>query len=208
MTIWEKIKSLTDRPTSTQPLILVGLGNPGQTYEGTRHNLGREALIFLTQQESASFLPWQTSAKFKGRLCQGKIAGREIYLLLPETYMNESGRSVESFLNYHPDGELVVVHDDIDLPLGRLKLAVGRGAGGHKGVLSLIGRLDSQDFKRIRMGIRPPEPSPLPVDKLVLAKFLPAEVEAVKQMLKGVAEAVTTLVDHGWDRTMEKVNRR
>src|SRR3989344_6524480 len=138
---------------------VIGLGNPGEEYEKTLHNAGRLALEYFAQKND--FSDWDFSQKYDSLVSEGKIkkpasakasAGKEnALLLLPETFMNNSGKAVKNLLPKN----LIVVHDDIDLPLGKFKIAFGRGSGGHKGVESVMRALKTKDFWRVRVGVAP-----------------------------------------------------
>lgn len=133
--------------------VIVGLGNPGKKYAHTRHNAGWLALEALAGKSR-----WQASAKAQARYCKAEIAGRQIELLKPTTYMNNSGLAVAYVLRKHhlKPADLMVVHDDKDIALGEFKIQVNRGAAGHNGVQSIIDALGTKDFARIRIGIAPP----------------------------------------------------
>jgi len=208
MNIWQTIKQFKREVELPESLVVVGLGNPGRAYAKTRHNVGRAALTFLATDADSTFSPWQTSLKFQGQLSEGVIGDRQVYLLLPDTYMNESGRSVDQFIKYHRGVEVVIVHDDLDLPVGKLKLSVGRGPGGHKGVLSIMAWVKDQNFKRIRVGIRPLSNSLTePIEKFVLAPFTSTEEVEIEKTWVAVKEAIESLVTVGWPQTVEKIHR-
>ena len=167
-------------------MIIVGLGNPGTEYEKTRHNTGR---IVLEMFRKKNDLPeWQENKKLKGLVSQkGKIN-----LLLPETFMNKSGEAVAKIIkNKKTVKDLVVIHDDLDLPLGRFKISFNRGAGGHRGVLSIIKALKTEAFTRIRIGIAPkkkPSGKKAVID-FILGEFKPAELAALKKITQKIVIA-------------------
>jgi PTH1 family peptidyl-tRNA hydrolase len=136
--------------------LVVGLGNPGSRYRDTPHNLGSWVCDLLAERHGLR----DEVEKFQGRFRRGRIEGEDVGLLRPQTYMNASGESVAEAIRYLPTSaeELVVVFDDMDLPLGRLRIRPSGGHGGHNGLRSIIQRLGSQDFARVRVGVgRPPE---------------------------------------------------
>ena len=164
---------------------VVGLGNPGEEYVGTRHNVGRDLLCELSEK-----IP------------------KKIKLLTLDSFMNESGGPVKKFFGAAPSkktlAQLVVVHDDLDLPLGRVKISFGSGAGGHRGVASIQKALKTRDFVRVRLGISPATPSGKlkkpnneAVVDFVLGHFKPKELDILKKTKKTVAEALELLVDEG-----------
>jgi|AntAceMinimDraft_17_1070374.scaffolds.fasta_scaffold14450_4 PTH1 family peptidyl-tRNA hydrolase len=138
--------------------LIIGLGNPGQEFESTPHNLGFQ---FLDQfRKIKNFSSFQFDPSLKTRLTTAEIDGIQIILAKPQTFMNHSGRAVKQLqekFNLPPE-DIWVIHDDLDIPFGEFKIVYGRGAAGHKGVASIIQYLDNQDFHRLRLGIKPKEP--------------------------------------------------
>jgi peptidyl-tRNA hydrolase, PTH1 family len=178
---------------STLDLLVVGLGNPGREYEHTRHNVGWLVLDDLARRHDGS---WRS--KFSGSLAEVRLDGLRLGLLKPETYMNESGRSVGAaarFFKVEP-GALLVVHDDVDLEAGRLQARLGGGLAGHNGLRSLAQHLGSQDFLRLRIGVgRPGRGDRRSVADWVLSAFAPEDdVEAV---VSRSADAVETIASEG-----------
>lgn len=159
--------------------LVVGLGNPGREYEKTRHNIGAELVWRFARDHSAR----PKAKKFSSLAGEGEIEGDTVVFLLPQTYMNRSGEAVAEAVSHYrlPSDRMIVVHDDIDLPLGRLKLDFDAGAAGHKGVASIIERIGSQRFSRIRLGIGRPSGKE-EVEAYVLAPFSPAEKDAAENM--------------------------
>lgn len=167
-------------------IIVIGLGNPGKAYKLTRHNAGFLALdAFAKEQGLPAFKP---SAKHQAFLSEG--AG--VILAKPQTFMNKSGTSAKSLLKQ--GGELVVVHDDIDIPIGTVKVSKGRGSAGHKGVESIIESLGSKDFTRIRIGILPLAGKPENVEDFVLQKFSSAELPIIQDAIQETVSALTRIV--------------
>jgi PTH1 family peptidyl-tRNA hydrolase len=190
------------QPASTLDLLVVGLGNPGRGYERTRHNVGWMVIDELARRLDGSF-----RSKFSGRLAEVRLDGRRLALLKPETYMNESGRSVGAavrFFKVDPAQQLVV-HDDVDLEAGRLQARIGGGLAGHNGLRSIAQSVGSQDFLRLRIGVgRPGRGDPRPVADYVLSPFEP-EID-VEQLVRRSADAVESLAREGLEATQARYN--
>ncbi|MGZ5096721.1 MAG: aminoacyl-tRNA hydrolase [Usitatibacter sp.] len=135
--------------------LIVGLGNPGREYEKTRHNAGFWWVDAIAERKRAA---WKRESKFSGYVARIEEGGRDFWLLKPSTFMNESGRSVSSFLRFYriEPGSMLVVHDELDLPPGTVKLKKGGGTGGHNGLTDVADALDTKDFWRLRIGIGHP----------------------------------------------------
>jgi len=177
--------------------ILAGLGNPGPRYRGTRHNAG-----YLVLDELAG--RWRASFRRARDADEARV--RELLLLKPRTFMNLSGRAVQAALTRAglPPAELLVIHDDLDLPLGRLRLRRGGGAGGQRGVRDIIERL-GPDFTRLKVGIsRPPEG--WTAERWVLSRFADDERPVLETAVRAAADAVEILLDHGPEAAMNHVN--
>ncbi|MBX4187233.1 MAG: aminoacyl-tRNA hydrolase, partial [Candidatus Doudnabacteria bacterium] len=160
--------------------IIVGLGNPGKQYESSRHNLGFRVLDLLAGGEK-----WQS--KYDSQL----IKTDEVILAKPQTFMNKSGEAVAQITKFYPSAELIVIHDELDLPLGSIKIQKNVSAAGHNGVQSIIDALGTQDFIRIRLGTNNPETRGLvPGDEYVLQKFTDKEENLVKEILEKAKQAV------------------
>jgi PTH1 family peptidyl-tRNA hydrolase len=187
---------------STLDLLVAGLGNPGREYERTRHNVGWLVADELAHRHGGSF-----RSKFSGRLAETRLDGLRLALLKPETYMNESGRSLAAaarFFKVDPSA-LVVVHDDVDLEAGRLQARLGGGLAGHNGLRSIAQALGSQDFLRLRIGVgRPGRGDPRPVADYVLSPFEPDE--DVDELVSRSADAVELLAREGLERTQSRYN--
>ncbi|HEX6302213.1 MAG TPA: aminoacyl-tRNA hydrolase [Acidimicrobiia bacterium] len=169
--------------------VVVGLRNPGADYEGTRHNVGSEVVTRLLERLGES--PGRAPSRISGLTAQTGIGDDRTLFLLPLTFMNESGRVVRSVLDYYkvaPE-DLLVVHDDIDLPFGRLRLQVGRGSGGHNGIRSVESTLGTQDFSRLKLGVGRPPGSQDPAD-YVLRRFSRSERPDVDVMVEDAADVV------------------
>ena len=190
-----------DRASSLE-LLVVGLGNPGREYAGNRHNVGWMVVEELARRHGAS---WK--GKFSGQLAELRLDGHRIGLLKPETFMNESGRSVGAaarFFKVEPE-HLLVVHDDVDLEPGRLQARAGGGLAGHNGLRSLAQHLGSQEFERLRIGVgRPGRGDQRSVSDWVLSPFAPEE--DVEALVARAADAVEAVASEGLDRTQARFN--
>ena len=161
---------------------IVGLGNPEPEYRGTRHNAG----------------------KFLASLFQKKYKGKKAEVILPDLYMNESGRAVKNL----PASRLVLLHDDVDLPLGKFKIVFNRGSGGHKGVASVINALGTKKFVRVRIGISPKKkPGQKELLKFLTSKFKPSEIAALKRLSKKILSALEVIINEGYEKAMSLYNK-
>ncbi|MDO8655172.1 MAG: aminoacyl-tRNA hydrolase [bacterium] len=167
-------------------IIVVGLGNPGKAYEHTRHNAGFLALDVFAKEHGYPVL--KLSAKHQALLSEGTGA----ILAKPQTFMNKSGTSAKSLLKQ--GGELIVVHDDIDIPIGAVKVSKDRGSAGHKGVESIIEALGSKDFTRIRIGILPSAGKPEDVEDFVLKNFTVKELSLIQEAYKQASRILSGLI--------------
>lgn len=195
--------------------VIVGLGNPGKEYEKTRHNAGRLAVELLAKQEG--FQPFTFKKTANAQVTDGVIGGEKVTLVLPETMMNLSGKAVMSFVkSVKAAKHLLVIQDELDIPLGTLKMVFGRNSGGHKGVESIMRAIKTKDFARIRIGIsgegkkhQAKKPSgEEKVVKHVIGKFKPTEDALVKKMLKKTAQAARLFVVEGVEKATQEANTR
>jgi PTH1 family peptidyl-tRNA hydrolase len=185
-------------------LLVAGLGNPGREHVRNRHNAGWLVMDELGRRHGGS---WR--GKFAGRMAEVRVGDEQLALLKPETYMNDSGRSVgqaAAFFKLEPE-DVLVVHDEGDFDLGRLELKVGGGLAGHNGLRSIAHELGTQDFLRLRIGVgRPERGDPRPLADFVLANFEPHDNP--EELVARAADAVETLVAEGVERTQLQINRR
>lgn len=184
--------------------MVVGLGNPGPQYANSRHNIGFMVLGALAAQLGFSI----DKKKFNCLWAEYRLGGRKIIFTLPQTYMNLSGQAVYAMADYF-DIEaqaIAVVYDDLDLSLGRLKISVNRGAGGHKGLSSIMDYLDGGEFARLRVGIGRPRFNE-PVERYVLANFYPDEQEELGKVLESACNGLLALLEEGVNAAMQKYNR-
>jgi PTH1 family peptidyl-tRNA hydrolase len=190
------------RPASTLDLLVAGLGNPGREYSRTRHNVGWLVADELARRHGGG---WRS--KFSGQLAEVRLEASRLALLKPETYMNESGRSIAAaarFFKVAPESVLVI-HDDVDLDEGRLQARLGGGLAGHNGLRSIAGDLGSQEFLRLRLGVgRPGRGDRRSVADFVLAPFGP-ETD-VDGLVGRAADAVESLVRDGLELTQQRFN--
>jgi PTH1 family peptidyl-tRNA hydrolase len=191
-----------DGAASSLDLLVGGLGNPGPGYERTRHNLGWLVADELARRHGGSF-----RSKFSGRLAEFRIEGNRVALLKPETYMNESGRSLAAaarFFKADPE-RLLVVHDDVDLEPGRLQARSGGGLAGHNGLRSIASALGTQDFLRLRIGVgRPGRGDRRSVSDYVLSSFEPEE--DVDGLVGRSADAVESILRDGLEAAQARFN--
>ncbi|MEI6862437.1 MAG: aminoacyl-tRNA hydrolase [Verrucomicrobiota bacterium] len=188
-------------------LLVVGLGNPGREYDGTRHNAGFAVLDALVRPLG---LAWQHSRRFEADLARWDAApGRTVLLVKPQTFMNSSGRAVQALASFHrvPPAATVAVYDDLNLALGLVKVSVTGSAGGHNGVASLLAHL-GDGFIRYRIGIGPKEPPEIDLADFVLSRFTPAQQTIFNQHLDHYLTGLRHVLDDGADRAMNLLNRR
>jgi peptidyl-tRNA hydrolase, PTH1 family len=184
--------------------LVIGLGNPGGEYAHTRHNVGWMCLDELESRGRFGRARRQGPARVR----EGSLDGYDVVTARPQTYMNMSGRAAAHLVRKYgvPTEDLIVVHDEVDLPLGRIRLKRGGGAAGNKGVLSIADALRSQEFIRVRIGVSRPEDREQMVD-YVLDGFSPTERPRLAAVLSRAADAVTAIVRDGLERAMSEFNR-
>lgn len=184
--------------------LIIGLGNPGEKYEKTRHNLGFLALDNIQKEFELS--DWKQNNIFLSHESKGEFLKNEITLLKPQTFMNNSGKAIKKLVTSHKlsDPKLVVIHDDIDLEIGNIKIVQNRGAGGHKGIESIINHIGNKNFIRVRLGIKPKTGKPQNTEKFVIQKFNKAEEEILPEIIKTSTEIIKSLLKEGLQKTMNK----
>lgn len=186
--------------------LIVGLGNPGKKYQGTRHNLGFAVLDAAVGAEKLSLT---AAKKFKAQVAQVAHAKHDkIIFLKPQTYMNLSGEAVVAAAGFYKidTEEILVIHDDLDLPLGKIRFVRDGGAGGHNGVQSIIESLGTKDFHRLKLGIGRPKHPEQDVTAYVLEKFCPEEERPCAEVLKRAAAAILYYFDHALNDVMNAFN--
>lgn len=184
------------------PYLIVGLGNPGPRYERHRHNVGFQCLDRVARAYDIAV----TRTRFRARIGEGRLAGRRVVLLKPQTFMNDSGLAVAPAARWYkvPPERILVIYDDLDLPLGRLRLRPGGSSGGHRGIESIIVELGRSDFARARVGIGRPEFGD-PVD-YVLNDFSREQEPIIEETRELVVRAVACFVEEGIREAMNAYN--
>jgi len=185
--------------------VIIGLGNPGRKYERTRHNAGFLAVEELARRSGIDI----TRERQQSLAGRGRIEGQDVILARPQTYMNESGRAASALLRdeYLSPGSLIVIHDELDLSLGTVRVKQGGGHGGHNGLRSLIEQLGSSEFARVRIGIGRPAPGQEAAD-YVLAPFLAEERGAADEAVRKAADAVMVILGQDMTRAMNQFNQK
>jgi PTH1 family peptidyl-tRNA hydrolase len=192
--------------------IFVGLGNPGDEYQETRHNTGRILLTWFGKLYDAE---WKTDKKLNADVAKIKIGKNSVTLLLPDTYMNNSGKSVKPLItNIKSAEKLVVIYDDLDMAFGNSKISFNKSSGGHRGVESIIKAIKTEKFARVRVGISPKTPTgkikkPSGEDavmKVIMGKWKPEEIVVLKKLSKKIAEALETFVAEDLNKAMTSFN--
>ena len=192
---------------------VIGLGNPGKKYTGTRHNVGRDVLIDLASEAAAP--SWESDKHAQAKITSITVGNASLQLVLPETFMNKSGETARFLRDKEaasPD-TVIVVYDDVDLPFGEIKISVGRGAGGHNGVASVI-KVLGKDFIRIRVGIastsfwtgQPKRPTGAGMSRHVLGTFSRLERRKMPEVGRLVTEAIKMIVSKGTESAMNRFN--
>ncbi len=192
--------------------IFVGLGNPGEEYKETRHNTGRMLVEWFGKSLNAE---WKLDKKINATTAKVKVGKTPVTLVLPETFMNNSGKSLKPFVTSAKSAEkLLVIYDDLDLPFGTNKISFNKSSGGHKGLESIIKNIKTEKFSRVRVGISPTTPSGKikkpkgedAVTKVILGKFKDEELKELKNLSKKVSEALEVFVSEGLEKTMTGFN--
>ena len=187
--------------------LIVGLGNPGRSYDHNRHNIGFICLNHFARMQGIRF----SQKRGNARIGLGDVADNEVVLARPQTYMNRSGQSVSRLVQkFNIDlDDLLIIHDDLDLPLGKIRIRQGGGSGGHKGVNSIAREMDRQDFIRIRVGIGRPDKAEASDDDIiafVLSDFTREEKRAIAPVIPKVSKAILCLLTEGLTAAMNKFN--
>ena len=181
--------------------LIVGLGNPGKKYEHTRHNMGFDTVDLFAEQARIDI----DKEAFKGLVGRGKVLDEDIYILKPQTFMNLSGESVREIVNYFKIEleDIIVVYDDMALPVGKIRLRASGSSGGHKGMQNIIDHLHSEDIKRIRIGIGE---SIYDTIDYVLSKPLKEEMPLVEESISKASDALKEILKKGFERAMSLYN--
>lgn len=186
-------------------ILIIGLGNPGEQFKNTRHNIGREIAEAFRKQ--GGFPDFRFEKKWKALVSEEKVGKEKTALILPETMMNKSGNAVASAARFYKakPKNIFVIHDDADIPLGRAKLSFGKHSAGHKGVESVMRALKIRDFWRFRIGIAGRRN--ILAEKLVLKNFVPEEARQIKKITKRTIEALQKSIAESPERAMNEYNK-
>ena len=181
--------------------LIVGLGNPGKEYAGTRHNIGFEAVDYIADKYNIEL----NRIKFKGIFGEGMINGKKVILLKPTTYMNLSGESIREVVNFYKisNEDIIVIYDDISLEVGRLRIREKGSHGGHNGIKSIIANLSTDVFPRVKIGVGGPKGD---LVSHVLGKFSNSEIEILRETISTTSEAVSTMITKDTKEAMNKFN--
>ena len=203
MGLFRRIKSAPGSASDTY--VIIGLGNPGKEYENTRHNMGFRAIDVLSSDENIEI----SRNKFHALIGRGRIAGKKVILVKPQTYMNRSGQAAREAAMYFdvPSQNLIVIYDDIDLPAGSIRIRKSGGAGTHNGMKSVVEQLGTKDFVRIRIGVGGAEDGEDLVDR-VIGKVPKAEQELLDEAAAEAAKAAKDIITDGVDNAMNRHNHR
>ena len=184
--------------------MVAGLGNPGREYVRTRHNIGFLVVELLASQAGLGL----KNARFDAQWVKGTLGRQQVLLVQPQSYMNRSGFPIQQLSSYFKIqlSDIIVVHDDLDLPFGRIRVAHNRGHGGHNGIRSIIDALGEKAFYRVRVGVGRPPSSSGAVGH-VLGKFSPEETAELDQVLASAAEACVVIMEKGGTAAMNRFNR-
>jgi PTH1 family peptidyl-tRNA hydrolase len=194
--------------------IIVGLGNPGEKFEKTRHNLGFRIIDEFSRKNK--FPKFKMRKEFFAMVSEKKIGKEKIILAKPQTFMNNSGKAIKLLTkSFKLKAEsLFVIHDDLDLPLGKMKISIGRGSAGHKGVQSIIDELETKNFVRFRIGIKPNSKFKMQNAKLkfkiqnfVLEKFNKKEEKILKEVIEMACRAIEMVIKEGIEKAMSELNK-
>ena len=181
--------------------LIVGLGNPGKEYDGTRHNIGFAAVDYIADKYNIEL----NRIKFKGVFGEGFINGKKVILLKPTTYMNLSGESIREVINFYKisNEEVIVIYDDISLEVGRLRIRENGSHGGHNGIKSIIANLGTDVFPRVKIGVGAPKGN---LVSHVLGKFSEDEIEILRETIKASSDAVSIMLKSDTKEAMNKFN--
>ncbi len=184
--------------------LIVGLGNPGNQYVGTRHNIGFDAIEYIASQYHITL----SKLKHKAIIGQGMIQGHKAILAKPQTYMNLSGESIREIKNWYniASDNIVVIYDDISLPVGKIRIRGKGSAGGHNGIKSTIYQLNTENFIRIKVGVGQPEHADYELADYVLSRFAPQEKTSIADAVSDTRDAIAMILQAGMNRAMNRFN--
>jgi len=190
-------------------ILIIGLGNPGEKFQKTRHNIGFRAVDEFAKENK--FPKFKFAKRFNALISDRVLNNKKIIIAEPQTFMNNSGQSVKTLITTRPGRveteNIFVIHDDIDLLLGKIRISVGKGSAGHKGVESIIKEIGTKNFIRFRIGIQPKFGKPKNPEKFVLQKFNKEEEKIVKELVKKTVEAVEITFKKGLGVAMNEFNK-
>lgn len=186
--------------------LICGLGNPGQQYKKTRHNLGFMVMGSIKQEFEG--LDFKLNKKYHALLAEKKVKSDKIVFCLPQTFMNLSGQAVAKIVRFYKikEKDIWVIHDDVDLLFGKIRISYNSSSAGHRGVESIIQSLGRQNFVRFRVGIKPEEKLMIPTEEFVLQKFTPDEQKNLKDITATATKAVILAMKNGLDKAMSRFN--
>ena len=181
--------------------LIVGLGNPGREYDGTRHNIGFEAIDYISSKNNIDI----NKSKFKGMFGEGFIKGQKVILLKPTTYMNLSGESIREVINFYKidNNKIIVIYDDISLEIGKLRIREKGSAGVHNGIKSIIANMGTDVFPRIKIGVGQPKGD---LVSHVLGRFNKDEEEDLKEVIEASNKATEIIIQYGAKQAMNELN--
>lgn len=195
---------LTRGAEENKMYLIAGLGNPGRQYDMTRHNIGFEVIDYMADQYNVKV----KKLKFKGLYADTVIGGEKVILLKPQTFMNLSGESIQDFAAFYkiPVENIIIINDDINLAAGRLRIRAKGSAGGHNGLKSIIYRLNSDNFPRIRIGVDSPLREKVDLADFVLARFSKEEIPVLEESIIRAKKAAEEIIINGTESAMNKYN--
>ncbi len=181
--------------------LIVGLGNPGKEYDGTRHNIGFEAIDYMSKKYNIDV----NRTKFKGVFGEGFINNKKVVLLKPSTYMNLSGQSIREAINFYKleSEEVLVIYDDVSLEVGKIRIREKGSAGGHNGIKSIISNMSTDIFPRIKIGVGQPKGD---LVSHVLGRFSQEEIQDLNEVIEASSQAVEIIIKDGTKEAMNKLN--
>ena len=185
--------------------IIAGLGNPGKEYENTRHNIGFDVIDRLSEEENIAVM----ESKHKALIGKGYVAGQKVILAKPQTFMNLSGESIGGLVDYFKideEQDLIVIYDDISLSPGQIRIRKKGSAGGHNGLKSIIYRLNSDTFPRVKMGVGAPKHEDYDLADFVLGRFTKEEIPVMEDAIVKAEKAVAEIIKNGVQSAMNKYN--
>lgn len=188
--------------------LIIGLGNPGENYKNTRHNLGFMVIDALVQDSNFKIFKKELNKKHQAEVIKGQIKDNEVILAKPQTFMNLSGEATQKIINYYKinSNNVWIIIDDINLPLGKLKIKTKGSSGGHKGLESIIKTIKTDEITRFRLGIG--QERKIPKEKYVLQRFNIQELPIIKKAIRKTKEAIIFALENGINKTMTKYNQK